>query len=219
MVIMWFGLSCFKISSGNLTLVTDPFSKTVGLTPPRVQTDILLISNVRGEAYNNRDSLSGQPPFAIDGPGEFDLKGLFVHGIAAEGDAKNKNNGFDYTTIYGVRMEDIRLGFLGSIKQKQLTDTQLEDFGEIDILFVPVGGKTVCDAEQAVTIVNQIEPQLVIPMHFAQKGLRLPADKVEQFLKEIGARNLKPEEKLTVKKSNFLVKAEAAQVFLLAPQR
>lgn len=219
MVITWFGLSCFKIASGSLVAVTDPFSKTVGLIPPRVQTDILLISNIRAEPYNNRASLGGGQAFVIDGPGEFDLRGLFVHGIAAQGDEKNKANGFDYTTIYAVRMEDIRLGLLGSLKQKQLTDTQLEELGEIDILFVPVGGGTVCDAEQAVTIVNQIEPRLVIPMHFAQKGLRLPADKIEQFLKEVGAGKIAPQEKLTTKKSALLEENETTGVFVLTPQR
>lgn len=219
MVITWFGLSCFKIASGSLTAVTDPFAKTVGLTPPRIQTDILLISNIHAETSNNHSSREGDRTFVIDGPGEFDLKGLFVRGITAEGDAKYKTNDFDYTTIYAVRMEDIRLGFLGSLKQRGLTDTQLEDFGEIDILFIPVGGETVCAAEEAVTIVNQIEPRLVIPMHFAQKGLRLPADKIEQFLKEMGAGKITPQEKLTTKKSALLEENETTGVFVLTPQR
>ena len=127
MVITWFGLSSFKISSGNLTLVTDPFSKNVGLTPPRVQTDIAVISNIQNEAYNNQESLGGEATFVIDSPGEFDVKGLFVHGIPAHGDEKQKNNGFDYTTIYSIRMEDIRLGFLGSLKQKELSLRMVTD--------------------------------------------------------------------------------------------
>src|SRR3989344_8962306 len=126
MVISWFGLSSFKISSGNFTLVTDPFGKAVCLTPPRVQTDIAVISNNQNEYYNNKGSLAGEKIFVVDGPGEFDARGVFVRGIAAMGDPKNKVGGFDHTTIYGIAMEDIRLGFLGSIKQKELTETQLE---------------------------------------------------------------------------------------------
>lgn len=219
MVITWFGLSCFKISSGNLTVVTDPFSKTAGLAPPRVQTDIAIISNIQSPNYNNQESLGGDNVFIIDGPGELDIKGLFVHGIAGNGEAKNKNNGFDYTTIYAIRMEDVRLGFLGSLKQKELTDSQLEELGEIDILFVPVGGRSVCDAEEAVTVVNQIEPRIVIPMHFAQKGLRLPLDKVEHFLKEIGSGKTEPQEKLTIKKSNLQEQGDATNIVVLLPQR
>lgn len=207
MVISWFGLSSFKISSGNLTVVTDPFSKNVGLMPPRRQTDVVVISNIKNEAYNNSESLGDEKTFVIDGPGEFDIKGLFIHGFPSAN-----------ATIYGVRMEDIRLGFLGSTKQKELTDEQLETLGEVDILFIPVGGKTVCDAEEAVTIVNQIEPKIVIPMHYAQKGLRIPLEKVEQFLKEMGSTAKTAQEKLTIKKSG-LPDAEHAQVVVLSPQR
>jgi len=219
MVISWFGLSSFKISSGNFTLVTDPFGKAVGLMPPRVQTDIALISNGQSEFYNNQGSLSGEKIFVIDGPGEFDSKGVFVRGIAAIGDPKNKTNGFDYTTIYSIQMEDIRLGFLGSLKQKELTETQLEELGEIQILMVPVGGNTVSDAEEAVTIINQIEPQIVIPMHYAQGGLKVSLDKVDPFLKEMGAGKIAPQDKLTLKKSNLLEMPDTTQVVLLTPQR
>lgn len=218
MVITWYGLSCFKISSGNLTVVTDPFSKNVGLTPPRMQTDIVLISNIQHSAYNNQESLRGENTFVVDGPGELDVKGLFVHGIAAQGETKNKANGFDFTTIYTIYMEDIRLGFLGSLKQKELSDQQLEELGEIDILFAPVGGKTVCDAEESVTIVNQIEPKIVIPMHYAQKGLKINLDKVEQFLKEMATKTAAAE-KLTIKKSNLAEQGESTQVVVLLPQR
>ena len=160
MVITWFGLSCFKISSGNLTLVTDPFSKTTGLEPPRMQTDITTISNIKNEACNNARLLGQKATFVIDGPGEFDVKGLFVHGIPGEGDPKYRTNGFDYATIYSVHMEDMRLGLLGNLKQKKLSDEQLEDLGEIDLLFIPVGGKIVCDAEDAVTkFVTEVEPK------------------------------------------------------------
>jgi L-ascorbate metabolism protein UlaG (beta-lactamase superfamily) len=219
MVITWYGLSCFKITFGELALVTDPFSKTLGLAAPRFRADIAIISNISNPTYNNQESLSGDNTFVIDGPGEFDVKGLFVQGIAARGGIKSQNDGFDYTTIYAIRMEDIRLGFLGSLKQKELTDGQLEALGEIDILFIPVGGRLVCDAEEAVTIVNQIEPHIVIPMHYAQKGLGLELDKVEQFLKEIGQAKASPEEKLTIKKSGFEELKETTKVVVLSPQR
>src|SRR3989338_9626061 len=115
MVISWFGLSCFKISSGAISLLTDPFSKNTGLTPPRTKTDLVITSNLA--EFSNFDR---QESFVIDGPGEFDVKGLFVHGIAS---------GIG-STIYGVRLEDIRLGFLGALKQNKLTDEQLEELGE-----------------------------------------------------------------------------------------
>jgi L-ascorbate metabolism protein UlaG (beta-lactamase superfamily) len=206
MVISWFGLSSFKISSGNLTIVTDPFGKASGLTAPRGATDLVVISNSGNELYNNTQSLGDDKTFVIDSPGEFDVKGLFVRGIPAHGGA-----------IYSIRMEDMRLGFLGALKQKELTDSELEDLGEIDILFVPVGGESVCDAEEAVTIVNQIEPRYVIPMHYAQTGLKLKLDKVDQFLKEMGAAKVEPLEKFTLKKSNL--EGDTTEVVVLTAQR
>ena len=216
MVITWFGLSCFKISSGNLTVVTDPFSKNVGLAAPRVQTDIAIISNIENPAYNNRGSLGGKDTFVIDGPGEFDVKGLSVRGISAHGDQKSKTNGFDYTTIYAIRIEDINLGFLGSLKQKELTESQLSELEEVDVLLMPVGGNSVCVAEEAQVIVSQIEPRFVIPMHYAQKGLKMTFDKVDQFLKEAGAKPAE-QEKLTLKKSDLA--GGQTQVVVLSPQR
>ena len=218
MVITWFGLSCFRISSGELTVGTDPFSKDAGLSAPRGQTQVTIVSNSASNNYNNWQSLGGKDVFVIDSPGEYDLKGLAVRGISATGDPKNQKDGFDLTTIYAIRMEDMRLGFLGSLKEKKLSDQQLEDLGDIDILFVPVGGNTVCDAEGAVTIVNQIEPKIVIPMHYAQKGLKLSLDKVEGFLKEIGGGKAAPQEKFTLKKST-LPEGDKTEVIVLEAQR
>ncbi len=207
MVISWFGLSSFKISSGPLTVITDPFSKSAGPTPPRGQTDIVIISNSSSDLYNNRESVGDEKTFVVDSPGEYDVKGLFIRGVAGTG-----------ATIYSIRMEDMRIGFLGSLKEKQLTDQQLVEIGEIDVLFVPVGGKIVCDAEEAVTIVNQIEPRFVIPMHYQHAGLKIGLDKVDQFLKEIGGAKAAPQEKLTIKKSNIL-EGENTEVVILEPQR
>lgn len=216
MVINWFGLSSLKISSGALVLVTDPFSKTLGLTPPRLQTDVTVISNIADKAYNNKESLGGDNTFVVDGPGEFDIRGLFIRGIDARNENKSKGEEFDHTTIYSIRMENIRLGFLGSIKQKQLSDEQIDELGDIDILFIPTGGKTVLDAEQAVTITNQVEPSIVIPMHYAQKGLKLKLDPVEQFLKEIGSKP-DPIDKLTIKKGDL--DGQQTKVVLINPAR
>lgn len=215
MVITWFGLSSFKISSGNFSLITDPFSKSIGLSAPRGATDVAVISNSGSENYNNTDGL-GDSCFVIDSAGEYDVKGVFARGIGAAGDTKLVKNEFDFTTIYTIRMEDMRLGFLGSLKQKELSDQQTEDLGEIDILFVPVGGHTVCDAEEAVTIVNQLEPRYVIPMHYQQSGVKLQLDKVDQFLKEMSAKS-EAQDKFTLKKSNL--EGDNTEVIVLAPQR
>jgi len=207
MVISWFGLSSFKISSGPLTLITDPFSKNTGLTPPRGQTDIVVISNSESDLYNNREAVGDEKTFVVDSPGEYDVKGLFIRGVRANGAA-----------IYSIRLEDIRLGFLGCLKAGELSDAQIEELGDIDVLFVPVGGKSVSDAEEAVKIVNQLEPRFVIPMHYAQPGLKITLDKVEGFLKEIGATSVERRDKFTLKKSE-LAASDKTETIILTPQR
>lgn len=206
MVITWYGLSSFKITSGNLTLITDPFSSSVGLTPPRGQADIVLVSSRENPAYNNREPFRGDKTFIIDGPGEYDVRGLFIHGFPGQ-------NG---SSIYAIRLEDMSLGFLGGLKAKELTEPQLEGLGEVDILFVPVGGGSVCDAEEAVHIISQVEPAIVIPMHFAQKGLRMQLDKAETFQKEMGSKT-EPQDKLTIKRSELA--PDGTKVIVLNPQR
>ena len=206
MVITWYGLSSFKIASGSLTLITDPFSASVGLLAPRGGADIVVVSNRENPAYNNAASLGDEKTFVADGAGEYDVKGLFIHGgIGGNG-----------ATIYAIRMEDIRLGFLGALKTKEMTEAQLADLGEVDILFVPVGGHTVCDAEEASKIVSQVEPTIVIPMHFAQKGLKMQLDKVETFQKEMSSKT-EPQDKLTIKRSELA--PDGTKVIVLNPQR
>lgn len=206
MVITWYGLSSFKITSGSLTLITDPFSASVGLTAPRGAADIVVVSNRENPAYNNAAPLGDSSTFVVDGPGEYDVKGLFIHGAPGQNRA----------TIYAIRMEDIRLGFLGGLKAKELTEPQLEGLGEVDILFIPVGGNSVCDAEEAATIISQAEPAIVIPMHFAQKGLRMQLDKAETFQKEMGSKT-EPQDKLTIKRSELA--PDGTKVIVLNPQR
>src|SRR3989344_5900132 len=86
MVISWFGLSSFKISSGPLTVITDPFSKNTGLTPPRGATDIVIISNATSDLYNNRAAVGDEKTFVVDCPGEYDVKSLFIRGVAGKTD-------------------------------------------------------------------------------------------------------------------------------------
>ena len=80
MVITWYGQSCFKIQSGDLVLAVDPFSRDIGLTPPRFKTDIVLVTHDHPD-HNNADSLPQENLFRITGPGEFDVKGVTIRGI------------------------------------------------------------------------------------------------------------------------------------------
>jgi L-ascorbate metabolism protein UlaG (beta-lactamase superfamily) len=202
MNISWIGHSCFKIeekiNGNNITLTTDPFSKDIGLKPPGFESDIVSISHDHYD-YNNSKSLRGNP-FVVDSAGEFDVKGVIIEGVRSYHD-DNKGSERGINIIFRFDFDNlslIHLGDLGDI----LDNKQLEKLGGVDILFVPVGGKYTLDAKKAVEVISQIEPRIVIPMHYKVKGLKVDIDPLDSFIKELG---VKPfyEEKLKINKKDL----------------
>jgi len=188
MKITWHGRSCFKLlvksnTGDKITILIDPFDKEIGLTPPRGNADIILITHDHKD-HNNIKAASGTP-FIINGPGEYDVRGVPIKGVYSYHDnSKGSERGIN--TIYIIEAEDIKICHLGDLGQKELADTQLDKIGEIDILMVPVGGTYTINGEEAVKIINQIEPNVAIPMHYRISGTDTKFDKVDDFLKEVG---------------------------------
>ena len=212
MVITWYGQSCFKIQSGDLVIVVDPFSKDIGLTPPRFRADIALVSHQHHD-HNNVESISGEP-FTIIGPGEYEVKGAYIHGIETFHDAKSgKERGLN--TMYLIEVEGIRVLHIGDYGEEVARDSRfLEEVGEVDILMVPVGGTYTIDGESAARFTKDIEPKYVIPMHYKVPGITVSLADNSQFLKEMGARNVEPQEKLTIKKKDMAEDEKTSVVVL-----
>ena len=202
MKIAWYGQSCFRLiiktnGAEKITLFIDPFDKEIGLTPPRGNADIVICSHNHHD-HNSVGSLSGTP-FVIDGPGEYDVKKVFIKGVYSfHDDKKGEERGTN--TISVIEVEDLKICHLGDLGQKELSDIQLEKIGEVDVLMVPVGGNFTIDGGEAVKIINQIEPNVVIPMHYKIPGLNLKLDGLENFIKEIGAEKETMEELIIQKK-------------------
>ncbi len=209
MQISYFGLSSFKLTSKDITSIIDPFSKDSGLTPPRGAADLVILSEPGNELYSYSQSISGEP-FIVSGPGEYDVKNHTITGIPVRDD----NN--SVVTIYLIELEGIKILHMAHIKKVALSEDELEDIGDVDIMLVPVGGKNVLSAEEAAKAVNFIEPKIVIPMHYKIPGLKIEASSEEKFLKEIGGKN-ESMDKLTVKKKDF--ETEAMRVIILEPLR
>mgnify|MGYP001572279214 CR=1 FL=1 len=214
MVITWYGQSCFKIQSGDLVIVIDPFSKDIGLTPPRFRADIALVTHQHHD-HNNLESITGEP-FTIIGPGEYEVKGAYVHGIETFHDTKQgKERGLN--TIYLIEVEGIRLLHMGDYGEEVVRDSRLiEEVGEVDILLVPVGGVYTIDGENAARLAKDIEPRFVIPMHYKIPGLKVLLADNAPFLKEMGARNAEIQEKFSIKKKD-IADEEKTDVIVLKP--
>jgi len=204
MKITWYGHSCFKFmvktNNGNkISIITDPYNKSIGLTPPRGSADIVTISHDHDD-HNNIKAISNKP-FCIEGPGEYDTKGIFIKGIYSYHDeSKGQERGVN--TIYVFSAEDLKICHLGDIGQNELTSEQLDKIGNIDILMIPVGGIYTINGTEAVKIINQIEPKIVIPMHYKLPKLTLKINSVDKFLEEIGEKKETVEE-LSVQKKEL----------------
>lgn len=221
MQIIWHGQSCFQIiarreKNNQVLIVSDPFSEEIGLRVPRLEADIVLITHHHHD-HNNIKAVSGSP-FLIEGPGEYEIKEVFVQGIPAWHDNVSGKER-DQNTIYTIEVEGMRLCHLGDLGQKELTADQLEKIGEIDILMIPVGGIYTISAKEAPKIMAQIEPKIIIPMHYQIPKLNLPAggklDGLDKFLKTMGIKSIEPLPKLSIKKKDL--SEEEAKIIVLKP--
>ncbi|MEK7099141.1 MAG: MBL fold metallo-hydrolase [Patescibacteria group bacterium] len=213
MVITWYGQACFKIQSGDLVVAIDPFSKDIGLTPPRFKADVALVTHGHFD-HNNIASLAGEP-FVITGPGEFEVKGITVRGISTYHDkVLGKERGMN--TIYRIEMEGISLLHMGDFGEEKVREETLEEIGDVDVLMVPVGGTYTITGTEAAKITKQIEPAFVIPMHYKLSGVKANLESAEQFLKDMGASKTEIMEKLTIKKKDIPEEGKAVVVVLNA---
>jgi L-ascorbate metabolism protein UlaG (beta-lactamase superfamily) len=213
MVITWYGQACFKIQSGELVIAIDPFSKEIGLTPPRFRADLVLVTHSHYD-HSNSQAIAGDP-FLISGPGEYEVKGVYVRGIETFHDA-NQGKERGKNTIYTLDLEELRLLHMGDFGEAKVRDETLEQIGAVDVLMLPVGGVYTIAAEEAARLAKQIEPAIVIPMHYKIPGILPKLEGVEKFLKEMGAGATTPQEKLTLKKKD-VSEDKPTQVMMLTP--
>jgi len=217
MHIIWHGQSFFQIQVSynkgeQITLAIDPFDEAIGLKVPSLSADILLISHSHHD-HSNKKAIKGTP-FLIEGPGEYEVKGIFIQGIPSFHDnVQGKQRG--QNTIYTIEAEDLKLCHLGDLGQKELTADQLEKIGEVDILMIPVGGVYTISSKEAPGIMAQIEPKIIIPMHYQVPKLKVKLDGLDKFLKTMGIKSVESLPKLSIKKKDL--SEEEIKIIVLKP--
>jgi len=174
MIISWFGQSCFKIQGEKSTLVTDPFDKSFGLKVPRLAADVVTTSHDHKD-HNNTKVVRGiaeNQPFIIDGPGEYEVKNIFIYGVKAYHDNKEGQERGE-NIIYRIGIDGISIAHLGDLGHA-LKNGQIERLEGVDILMIPVGGIYTIDAKKETEVISQIEPRIEIPIHYHIKGMKTP---------------------------------------------
>lgn len=222
MTLTWLGHSCFRLEGKDTSLLIDPFSKEIGLRAPRIKDQIVLVthehydhSNIEGAGpsptFGTKVGLDKPETLIIRSPGEYEVRGIYIHGISSFHDnALGVERGPN--TIYWIKFDDINICHLGDLGQEKLDGKQLDLLGDVDILLIPVGGKYTIGAKEAVQIVSQIEPKIIIPMHYKIPDLKIDIETADKFLKEIG---LMPEKMDKLKVSQKTLPQEEMKLILL----
>lgn len=196
--INYLGHSSFRLRGKALVVITDPFDEKCGKFPRDIEAGILTVSHDHGD--HNQIARVGGKPFVIDGPGEYEVGGVSVIGVGTWHD-DNQGAERGRNTVFVIEIDGLRIAHLGDLGHK-LTQEQLEEMGPVDVVFVPVGGHYTIDAKTAAEVVKQVDPWIVVPMHYQQPGLDAGTfgqlAGVETFLQEMGKTDVVPAAKLAV---------------------
>ncbi len=212
------GQACIRIKGKSATVVFDPYDANfIGLAPLKLSADIVCVTH-NHEDHNNAGAVSavgeGEKPFVIAGPGEYEKSGVNIVGIDSfhddhEGAERGKN------TIYQATIDEVNFVHLGDLGQKKLSQDQVEALSACDVLFIPVGSVYTISGRDAPDIIAQIEPKIIVPIHYKLDGLKVALEGVEVFLSAMGKEKLEPQAKLSISREKL---PEEPEVVLLSKQ-
>ena len=208
MDISWLGHSCFRIRGAHATIITDPYSPDLGYSSGKLTARIVTVSHQHpGHSYVQ--GVDGEPKL-VNGPGEYEISDILIIGIATfhdgeEGKTRGKN------TAYLMEVDEVAVCHLGDLGHV-LTTKQIEEIDKVDVLMIPVGGVSTINATMAAEVVRQLEPKVVVPMHYKTEALNRGLEPVDRFLKEMGVKEPDHKPKLSLTKASLPL---STQVFLL----
>ncbi len=203
MDIKYLGHASFFIKSKDARVITDPYDSSIGIKFPKMEADIVTVSHPHGD-HNNVAGVTGNP-LVLDWPGEFEKNGVRMFAYKSYHDKqKGAERGENILFKFEIEgMSILHCGDLGFVPDNGF----LEEIGEVNILMVPVGGFYTIDPDEAIALIKKIEPNMVIPMHYNNEGLKQETfgklASLNDFLAKIGVTENVPVLKLTVKKDDF----------------
>lgn len=213
MDIFWNGHACFRLRGREATVVTDPYDRSTGFPPLKLTADVVTISH-KHPHHSHLEAVqsSGGRLRTVDGPGEYEMAGSLIEGVATYLD-KQRGKERGKNTAFLIHLDDLSVCHLGALAHT-LSSSQIETLKDADVLLVPVGGGTALDATSAAEVVSQLEPRIVIPMYYGTPNQ--PLESVDRFCKELAVTDLAVQPRLQVTKSSL--PDETRVVLLAAPE-
>lgn len=213
MVITYYGQAMVKFQLGDMVILANPISKEFDPKAPKMSAGVVLVGCSETWADGRGNVGNSDQPFVIDGPGEYEIKGVFIQGMNTVGPAGEDDPGQSkINTAYTIDLEGIRTAYLGALASEDLAPEVVEELGFIDIAVVPVGGHGTLEAKKAAKLITTLAPKMVIPILYQED---VTGSLLSTFLEEIGAKDLQSQEKIALKPKD-LVGLEA-EVTVLAP--
>ncbi len=197
--ITWLGHACFRLKSRDAVIITDPYDKSLGLGTLNQRADIVTVSHDNAH-HNTLAGVKGEP-FVVNSPGEYEVRGVFITGVwSFADDQQGKVRGRN--TIFLFHLDDLIVCHLGSLAHT-LNASQLDALSNVDVLLVPVGGNTTLTPTRASEVISQVEPKIVVPMHYSTGRESVELGTLDAFAKEMGLKEWTAEDKLSLKASDL----------------
>jgi len=213
MEISWYGHACFELKKNTVTIVTDPYDDSLGLTLPSLHADIVTVSH--DSPRHNAVGLVQGNYKVLDSPGEYEIKKVFIISYTLYSPKADKAKALeDRNVIFVYEIDNLTICHLGDISHAP-TQSQVEAVDKVDILLIPVGGGRSLNAAQASEVIGIIEPAIVIPMHYHLPNINIALDPLDKFLKEMGLPQIEPQAKLKITAGNL---PPETQTVILTPK-
>jgi L-ascorbate metabolism protein UlaG (beta-lactamase superfamily) len=213
----WLGHACFRLRGREVTILTDPFDgDDMGYPPVAGTANVVTISNEHPH-HAGLAGIEGRPR-VLRGPGEYEIGGALIWGVRTSRQQEPDRERSPKNTAFIIQLEDLTVCHLGDLAKAPLSPEELTHIKDADVLLIPVGGYCTINATQAAAVVSQIEPKLIVPMHYATEATRghLVLDEVERFCRELGAADTAPRNRLSITPSSL---PNEPTVVLLEPRR
>ena len=210
MDITWLGHACFRLRSDDIVVLTDPFPLSLGLRPDTRSATVVTVSNSHPN-HSNSDEAVGEPR-VFAAPGEYEYRGISVRGVMTPQLPETPRD--QRSVAYTMEIDRVNICHLGDISAP-LSPGQIDELSPVDVLLVPTGGGCTLEIDQVLQTLQDLDPKIVIPMHYKIPGVGGSLQDVDVFLRRMGLSEVQAQPRLVVTFSNL---PEDMRVVVLAPQ-